>query len=116
MRCPRRSWAKRFALIFSGRKRHFGKSFSSFVWTFDSDFTALEYSYFSVAPIFKTKAGAYADPTAAIRLPALCWTHPLQDLLAALLEAGFTLTRFEEYDFSTYNCFHNTMETVPAAS
>jgi SAM-dependent methyltransferase len=108
-----RTWAKVIASSLKPGGRFIFAEFHPFVWTFNSDFTALEYSYFNRTPIFENKAGTYGDTTAAIRLPAVCWNHPLKDVLGALLEAGLTLKRFEEYDFSPYNCFHNTVETSP---
>ena len=100
-----KAWGKVIAASLKPGGRFVFAEFHPFVWTFNSDFTALEYSYFNRTPIFENKAGTYADATAAIRLPAVCWNHPLQDVLTALLEAGLTLKRFDEYDLPASRCF-----------
>jgi SAM-dependent methyltransferase len=108
-----RAWGRVVADSLTPGGRFIFAEFHPFVWTFSNDFSRVEYSYFNRAPIVETREGTYADPHAAIGLPAVGWNHPLQDVLGALLQAGLRLSRFEEYDYSPYDCFENTVETAP---
>jgi SAM-dependent methyltransferase len=108
-----RAWGRVVADLLKTGGRFVFAEFHPFVWTFSGDFSKVKHSYFNTAPIVETTAGTYADTAAGIGLPSVGWNHPLKDVLAGLLEAGLSLRRFEEYDYSPYNCFQNTVEVSP---
>jgi len=108
-----RAWGRVVADCLKPGGRFVFAEFHPILWIFNDDFTKLEYSYFNRGLIVEEKAGTYADSSAVIDLPGVSWNHPLQDVLGSLLEAGLTLNRFAEYDYSPYDCFPNTVETSP---
>lgn len=77
---------------------------------FDDDFTAIKYSYFDTGVIEETEEGTYADRTANINLKSMTWNHSLADVLQALINAGLSITQFQEYNYSEQPCFGNMIE------
>jgi hypothetical protein len=80
---------------------------------YDDDFTGVKYSYFNTGMIEEVEQGTYADREADISLPSYTWNHSLADVLQSLIQAGLTLTHFQEYDYVPYNCFGNMTEVAP---
>lgn len=80
------------------------------VWMFDNDFTNLQYSYFNVEVIKEESSGSYADKNADFKQLTYNWNHSLADVITALLQAGLKLEQFQEFDYSPYNCFRNTIQ------
>ncbi len=83
------------------------------VWMFDNDFTKVAYSYFKSGPIVETETGTYAEREAPIETTSVTWNHGLAEVIGSLLGSGLLLFGFEEYDYSPYNCFRNTIEFEP---
>ena len=84
--------------------------FHPVVWMFDDNFTRFQYSYFNTGPIIEEVSGSYADRNADINLPSYGWNHPVSEVLNALLKQKLTLAEFNEYPYSFYNCFNNTVK------
>jgi len=84
--------------------------FHPVVWMFDNDFKELEFSYFNRQRIEEIESGTYANPEAEIENTTVSWNHDLAEVLQALLDTGLKLERFEEYDYSPYNCFKNMVK------
>ncbi len=80
---------------------------------FDDDFTGIKYSYFDTGVIVETEAGTYADRTADINMKSMTWNHSLADVLQALINAGLSISKFQEYNYSEQNCFGNMIEVAP---
>jgi len=87
--------------------------FHPIVWMFDYDFTKFNYSYFNEGPIIETNEGTYADRNANISAKEISWNHPLSEVFNGLIKNGFSIDSFDEYDYSPYNCFNNTIELEP---
>jgi len=85
--------------------------FHPFIWMHNDDFTALEYSYFNVAPIHEIETSTYAGDGQPMSMETFSWNHPMSDVLNALLNNGLQLEVLREYDYSPYNCFPD-MEKV----
>ncbi|PTN08344.1 class I SAM-dependent methyltransferase [Mangrovibacterium marinum] len=83
--------------------------FHPFVWAFDPDFTHIQYDYFNRETIVETETGTYTDRQAPIELQSVCWNHPTSELLNSLIKEGLTITAFDEFDYSPYNCFNKTV-------
>lgn len=84
--------------------------FHPVLWMMDNEFTKIEYSYFNVAPIVEEIEGTYADFNALIKNTSVGWNHPLSEIFSALINAGLQIEMFNEFDYSVYNCFKNTVE------
>ncbi|GGE35200.1 class I SAM-dependent methyltransferase [Sphingobacterium cellulitidis] len=84
--------------------------FHPIVWMFDYDFSKFQYSYFNIEPIIETQEGTYADRNANISAKEISWNHPLAEVFQGLLNNGLKIESFEEYNYSPYNCFNNTVE------
>ncbi len=101
--------------------RHFLKPGGAFyfaefhpvVWMFDEQFREVAYSYFNREAIVEETEGTYADREAPIKNLSVSWNHPLGDVLGALLRQGLHIDHFQEYDFSPFDCFLNTVEAGP---
>lgn len=87
--------------------------FHPVVWMFDEDFTKIAYNYFKADPIVETETGSYADRSAPVAIESVSWNHALGEVLAALIHNGITITSFEEFNYSPFNCFRHTNEFEP---
>jgi ubiquinone/menaquinone biosynthesis C-methylase UbiE len=87
--------------------------FHPVVWMFDNDFTRIAYRYFKSDPIIETLDGTYADKSAPIQTTSITWNHGMAEVLTSLIQQGLQLTSLEEYDYSSYDCFNNTIEFEP---
>lgn len=77
---------------------------------FSEDFSRIEYAYFNLGAIIEEIQGTYADRNAPIRNKSVSWTHPLSEVIGALIKNGLTIDEFEEHDYSPYDCFEKTVE------
>ena len=84
--------------------------FHPFVWMFNDNFDEIIYSYFNKEAIYETTDGSYADPGSGVKKTNVGWNHPMEEVLSALLENGFVLDKFKEFDYSPYNCFSNMVK------
>ena len=87
--------------------------FHPVVWMFDYDFKKIEYNYFNVEPIIEMEVGTYADKGANIKQESVGWNHDLAEVLNSLIKNGLTINQFNEYNYSPYNCFNNTIKVAP---
>ncbi len=51
-----------------------------------------------------------ADRSAPVKSTSYSWSHTFGDIFSALLDCRLRITHFEEYDYSPYNCFNNTVK------
>lgn len=87
--------------------------FHPVVWMFDDNFDKIAYSYFQREAIIEEEIGSYADRESAIMNRTITWNHSMDQVLGGLLEKGFLLEKFKEYDSSPYKCFQHTVEVSP---
>jgi ubiquinone/menaquinone biosynthesis C-methylase UbiE len=85
--------------------------FHPVVWMFDDNFKEIIFKYSDVDPIIEELEGTYANREANIKNQSVSWNHGLATVINALLKKGLVLEGFQEYDYSPYNCFNNTVET-----
>jgi len=88
--------------------------FHPFIWTFDEKVEFLAYDYFNSGPIVEEETGTYADSKAKISNKTMGWNHSLGSLFQALIDQGINIKKFEEHDYSPYNCFQNLEEQGPS--
>lgn len=84
--------------------------FHPVLWIFDDNFKEIIYKYSDIDPIIEDLKGTYANREADIKNRSISWNHGLGTVLNALLKKGLTIDSFQEYDYSPYNCFNNTIE------
>ena len=87
--------------------------FHPVVWMFDDAFEKVGYDYFNTGAYTETVNGTYADKSAPIVQTSVNWNHSMSEVVNALLKKGLVLNALEEYDYSPYNCFENTIEIEP---
>lgn len=87
--------------------------FHPVVWMYDNDFNEVFYSYFNVEPIVEEESGTYAERGAELEAKSVGWNHPTSEILNSLIQSGLELNRYNEYDYSPYNCFNKTEEFEP---
>ncbi|HVY75986.1 MAG TPA: hypothetical protein VG890_14220, partial [Puia sp.] len=84
--------------------------FHPVVWMFDEAFEKIGYNYFNTGPIVESETGDYADRNALIGYPFAGWNHGIGEILNSLIAHGLEINSFEEFDYSPYNCFRDTLE------
>ncbi len=105
-----KTWGRLIGQLLKPGGRFILVEFHPALWMMDDNFEYLAYSYFNKAAIIETVTGTYADREAAIGGKAYSWNHSLSETLMSLInEGGLQLLRFDEYDYSPYNCFKRTV-------
>ena len=84
--------------------------FHPFIWMYDYDLKHIEYSYFNAGVIAEENDGTYADRNAPIKLAEYGWNHPSSEVINALINQDLEIQHFNEFPFSTWNCFKNLEE------
>jgi 2-polyprenyl-3-methyl-5-hydroxy-6-metoxy-1,4-benzoquinol methylase len=84
--------------------------FHPVLWMFDDDFTHIKYSYENKEVIVTESEGTYTDRNADIKAKEYGWNHSISEILNALINAGLKITSFNEFMYSPYPCFRNTVE------
>ena len=84
--------------------------FHPVVWMFDDNFDQVGYNYLNTGEIIETASGTYTDLNAPITQEYVCWNHGIAEVLMGLINNGLEINSMEEYDFSPYNCFNETVE------
>ncbi|WP_154223495.1 class I SAM-dependent methyltransferase [Marinicella rhabdoformis] len=68
------------------------------------------YSYFhQLEPDVETET-VYTENKSEEKQAIAVWSHPLGEVISALLCAGLSIQAFEEFDYSPYDCFDNMEE------
>lgn len=102
-------WARVIAHFLKPGGRFIMAEFHPVVWMFDDDFKTVAYNYFNTGEIVEQMEGTYADRKANIEYTTVCWNHSLSEVIGSLIRAGIRIGRFEEFDYSPYDCFRHTL-------
>ena len=78
---------------------------------FNEAFSSIEESYFNQKPIISQCQGTYANRDAPILNQSVEWNHSLSDILQALINNGLRIDILQEFDYSPYDCFLNSVKT-----
>lgn len=71
----------------------------------------LEYDYFhNPEPDLEIVDGTYANREAKLKHKEYTWSHSMAEIIQPLLNQGLMLETFNEYPYSTWNCFSNLHE------
>ncbi len=87
--------------------------FHPVIWMFDDNFEKIAYNYFKEEPIIETLNGTYAAKNAEIINQNITWNHSTSEVLNSLISNGMEINSFDEFDYSPYNCFNETVEFAP---
>lgn len=98
-------WASLISLFLKAGGKLLLVEFHPFVWMYDDNFERIDYSYFNSGEIEEEESGTYADLDAPIKDKFICWNHSLSEVMMGLINNRLEIKKFEEYDYSPYNCF-----------
>ena len=103
-------WAKIVSKFLKTNGKFVFVEFHPVVWMFDDNFEKVGYNYFNTGAIVETESGTYADKTANITQEFVMWNHSLSEVVNSLITNGIEINSLDEFDYSPYNCFKNTVE------
>jgi 2-polyprenyl-3-methyl-5-hydroxy-6-metoxy-1,4-benzoquinol methylase len=103
-------WANLVSHFLKPNGKFIMADFHPVVWMFDNDFKEVLYNYFNIEPIIEDESGTYADRYSSIEAKTITWNHPTSEVLNVLINSGLEINSFNEYDYSPYNCFNETLE------
>jgi SAM-dependent methyltransferase len=103
-------WAQIISKFLKPNGRLVFVEFHPVVWMFDDNFEKIGYNYFNSGAIIETETGTYADKVAPISHESVTWNHGIGEVLNSLIKNGLEINSFDEFDYSPYNCFNNTIE------
>ena len=103
-------WAKIVSQFLKPNGQFVMVEFHPVVWMFDDNFKNIKYNYFNSGAIIETENGTYADKKAAIHQEYVMWNHGLSEVINSLIKNGLEINSLDEFDYSPYNCFNNTIE------
>ncbi len=106
-------WAKIVSRFLKPNGKFIFAEFHPVLWMFDDNFKIIEFNYFNDGPIVETEEGTYADINAPLVQESVSWNHSISEVLTSLLQNGLEINSMNEYDYSPYNCFNNTVEYEP---
>ena len=84
--------------------------FHPVLWMFDDEFSHIKYSYDNQEVIVTENQGTYTDRDADIKAKEYGWNHSISEILNALINQGLEISHFNEFMYSPYPCFNNTVE------
>lgn len=87
--------------------------FHPVVWMFDDQFEKVAYPYLQADPIVEEGISSYADRESDAKGAFVSWNHGLSEVVNNLIAQGIRIERFNEYDYSPYDCFKGTEEYEP---
>ncbi|WP_339735240.1 class I SAM-dependent methyltransferase [uncultured Sunxiuqinia sp.] len=106
-------WAKLISSFLKPTGRFVFVEFHPVVWMFDNQFEKIAYNYFKDGAIVETETGTYADREARISQEFVCWNHSLSEVVNSLIRNKLEINLLDEFDYSPYNCFNNSIEVAP---
>ncbi|WP_282035662.1 class I SAM-dependent methyltransferase [Saccharicrinis aurantiacus] len=86
--------------------------FHPIVWMFSYDFKKVEFNYSDSEAIIEELEGTYTDSESSSNMieKSVCWNHGLSTVINSIIKTGLSINDFQEYNYSPYNCFENTIE------
>lgn len=103
-------WASIIKHFLKPKGKFIMADFHPMIWMFNDKFSKFSYSYFNKKAIIEQEEGTYTNPEAPLNDTSIGWNHDLSEILNALIQNGLVINKFNEYDYSPYNCFNNTVE------
>lgn len=106
-------WAKIISSYLKPDGKFVFVEFHPIVWMFDDDFKSIEYNYFNSGAIQEIQEGTYTDGENGLLQEYVTWNHSLSEVINSLIQSGLLISSFNEFDYSPYNCFSQTVEFEP---
>lgn len=106
-------WAEIVSQFLKPKGKFVFVEFHPVVWMFDNNFREIGYSYFNSGPIIEDSEGTYADKKADIKQQYVSWNHGIGEVINSLIRNGLEIHSMDEYDYSPYNCFNETVQVAP---
>ncbi|NUY79825.1 class I SAM-dependent methyltransferase [Flavobacterium sp. MAH-1] len=106
-------WAKVISHFLKPGGKFVFAEFHPVIWMYDDDFSKITYNYFKSDPILEESTGTYAEKESDIVNKTISWNHSLSEVFTSLISNGLTIQKFNEYDYSPYDCFNQTEEFEP---
>lgn len=106
-------WATIIAQFLKPNGKFIMVEFHPVVWMFDDNFQNISYNYFNSGAIIENEVGTYANKASSITQQCICWNHSVSEIINSLINQHLTINSFNEYNYSPYNCFNNTVEYEP---
>lgn len=103
-------WAELIAYYLKPGGIFYMAEFHPVVWMFDDDFTHIKYHYDNREVIIIDSKGTYTDRYADIEAKEYSWNHSIGEVLNALIRNGLQIEQFNEFMYSPYPCFNNTIQ------
>jgi SAM-dependent methyltransferase len=100
-------WAKLISFYLKPGGLFYIVDFHPALWMMDEQFEHIKYDYFNTAVIAEENTGTYTDRNAPIKNDEYSWNHPFSEIFGALLNNGLAIEQFNEFPFSSYNCFNS---------
>lgn len=107
------NWASIIAHYLKPSGTFYMAEFHPVVWMFNDEFTKIEYAYENKEVIVIDNAGTYTDREADISGKEYSWNHSLSEVLNALIKQGLQIQLFNEFMYSPYPNFSNSVEVKP---
>ncbi len=106
-------WANVVAQFLKPKGEFIMAEFHPVVWMYNRSQSHIQHRYFNSGPIEEIEEGTYAEPDAKIKQEYISWNHGLSEVVNSLISKGLTIGALQEFDYSPYNCFQNTVEVEP---
>ncbi|MEK7431903.1 MAG: class I SAM-dependent methyltransferase [Cyanobacteriota bacterium] len=106
-------WSKIISKYLKTNGKFVFVEFHPVLWMFDDHFEKISYNYFNSGEIIETESGTYADQNAVIEKKSVGWNHSISEVFTSLIKNGLEINSFDEFDYSPYNCFNETIEFEP---
>jgi ubiquinone/menaquinone biosynthesis C-methylase UbiE len=106
-------WASIVSRFLKPNGKFIFAEFHPVVWMFDDNFKSIDYNYFNTGAIIETESGTYANREAPIKQEYVMWNHGMSEVLNSLIKNGLEINSVDEFDYSPYNCFRETIEFEP---
>ena len=74
---------------------------------FDDKIDKIKYEYFNKKACVENIQGTYAEKNIKVYFDNIEWSHSMSEVIGSLLSQNLTLMNFQEFDYSTYNCFED---------
>jgi 2-polyprenyl-3-methyl-5-hydroxy-6-metoxy-1,4-benzoquinol methylase len=103
-------WAKVVAQSLKPGGRFLIVDFHPTLWMMDDGFTKLQYPYMNDQVIETKQTGTYTDGGEDVPIHDFSWNHGLSEIMTPLLKEGLQLTQFQEFTYSPYPCFANSVQ------
>lgn len=71
------------------------------------------YSYFHQVNPDTSTEGTYTENCDGSEHEFAVWSHPISNVISALVHSGLVIEAVNEFDYSPYNCFENMVERQP---